>query len=164
MEEVGGENGSVSHALKRVSRGSGEESFRLSIAQSRGFALVGALRGPFDAVGGVSLDGVVLAEKLKERGERGELPADGRGRQLTGLELLAPGQDVSPGHIPKFPGLDDAGEAHEFLHVVHVGAPRVPVVDVGEPLKLSRDFREALELVTGEDSGLGVDLGQGAGI
>ena len=53
---------------------------------------------------------------------------------------------------------ENAGEAHEVLHCVFVGAAGVPIADVGEPLDLGRHVGEFLEFGGGQQSVRGCDL------
>jgi hypothetical protein len=64
------------------------------------------------------------------------------------------------GDHPKFLRAENAGEAHEVLHRVFVGAAGVPVADVGEPFDLGRHVGEFLEFDGGEQPVRGLDFGR----
>ena len=60
--------------------------------------------------------------------------------------MLAPGDDVSARHATQFGGMLQAGEGTEFLDIDFVSAAGFGIGDVGEPLRLSRNFTELTEL------------------
>ena len=57
-------------------------------------------------------------------------------------------------------GRRDAGEAHEILHRVFVGAAGVRVAEIGEPLDLGRHVGQPVELGGGQQPVGGRDLGR----
>jgi hypothetical protein len=104
----------------------------------------------------------------RPRAESGEGKTPVLGDHQARDLLVAPGKDTAAGketvkekrdrannmragHDTEFFRPVDAGEAHEILNRVFVGAPGVGVGDVGEPFDLGRDIREALKLGGGQE-------------
>ena len=111
-----------------------------------------ALR-PLDAFDRVVGDGVLLAEILEQRRQRREAMADrGAARCLAPREVVAPGDDMRPGHGAEFLRPGDAGEPHEIADRVFVGAPGAAIADIGEPLDLWRDVGEPVKLGGGQQA------------
>jgi hypothetical protein len=86
--EEGRQDGPIALAFEGVGRGRVQERPGLAVAQSRGFAFVAFGLGAFDAAHRVVADRVHLAEVVEERSHRGELSADGTGRQAAALEVF----------------------------------------------------------------------------
>ena len=63
-------------------------------------------------------------------------------------------------HAAEFFRAENAGEAHEVLHRVFVGAAGVPVADVGEPLDLGRNVGQPVKLLGGQQAFVRGDLGR----
>ena len=105
---------------------------------------------PLDAFDRVVGDGVLLAEIFEQRGQRGQPVPDRRAAEPAPAQLVAPGDQMRAGHGAEFFRTADAGEAHEVLHRVFVGAAGVRVADVGEPFDLGRHVGEFLELGGGQ--------------
>ena len=87
-----------------------------------------------------------LAEIFEQRGERREPVPDRAAAEPAPHQLVAPGDDVRAGDGAKFLRPGDAGEAHEVLHRVLVGAPGLRIGQVGEPLDFGRHVGEPVEL------------------
>ena len=153
--EKDGEDGSVAFPLEGRRVRSVEELAGLVVGNRRGLAFVGPFGGPLHAVDRVDGDGVLLAEVIEEVGERGELPANRRRGEGLLFEGFPPGDDVGSIHHPELGELLDADELHELADVVPVGASRVGVRDVREPLRLGRNVGEPLKLSPGEHPFLG---------
>jgi hypothetical protein len=68
-------------------------------------------------------------------------------------QVVAPGDDVGARHRAELLGPDDASEAHEVLHRVHIDVARVAVADVGEPFDLGRHIGQLVELGGGQQPG-----------
>jgi hypothetical protein len=152
VKEEGGENRPVADAFARVRRRSLEELARLRIAERRRGAFVVVRFWPFHAFDGIMGYRISLTEILKKGGQRRELAADGRRRQLSALDVLAPGDDVGAGDEPEFFRAVDADEGAEVGNVQVVGAAGFLVGDVGEPLELGGDLGQPLELGSGQRS------------
>ncbi len=56
---------------------------------------------------------------------------------------------MGPGHGAEFLRPGNPREPHEIFDRVLVGAPGAAIADVGEPLDLRRDLREAVKLGRG---------------
>ena len=137
--------------LMRVVCGRRQQLARLVIAERRRLAFAAFRLRPLDAFDRVVGDGVLLAEIFEQRGQRREPVPDRccrRARART--QLVAPGDDVRARHGAKFLRPRDAGEAHEVRHRVFVGAPRVRVGEIGEPLDLGRHVGQPVELGGGQ--------------
>lgn len=139
------EDRAIAKAGERRLRRRVEERPRLAVADRRRAALVGALLRPRDAVDGIDGNGVAFAEVGEERRKRGELPPDGRGRKLAGLERAAPGDDVGARDLAKPGWIRKPEEPGEVADGVAVDAAGAGVRDVREPLRFGRDVREAAE-------------------
>ena len=103
--------------LRRV-----EQLARLMIAERRRLAFAAFRLRPLDAFDRVMRDGVLLAQIFEQRGERREPVPDRAAAKPAPHQLVAPGDDVRARHGAKFLRPRDAGEAHEVLHRVLVGA------------------------------------------
>ncbi len=57
---------------------------------------------------------------------------------------------MGPRHDAKLFGVLDAGKAHEVAQVALIGAPRLPVRDIGKPLDLGRHVRKVEKLLGGQ--------------
>ena len=88
----------------------------------------------------------MLTEIIEESRECGELAADGGSGQFAVLEMLAPGDDVSARYETKLDRMLRAGEGRKLPNVNFISAAGFGIGDVGEPLKLSRNFSELTEL------------------
>ena len=151
--------------LRRV-----EQLARLVIAERRRLAFAAFRLRPLDAFDRVMGDGVLLAQIFEQRGERREPVPDRAAAKPAPHQLVAPGDDVRARHGAEFLRPHDAGEAHEILHRVFVGAAGVRVAEIGEPLDLGRHVGELVELGGGQQpvgrgngNGLGGKPGGGCG-
>ena len=82
---------------------------------------------------------------FEQGGEGGELSPDGAAGELSGLQVIAPGNDMGAGdkaHVPRPFKPDKAGK---ILDVGAIGAFGLWIFDVGEPFGFGRDLRKALE-------------------
>ena len=59
---------------------------------------------------------------------------------------------MRPGHGAELLRPIDAGEAHEVVDGVFIGALGAGVAEIGEPFDLRRDIREALILGGGQEA------------
>ena len=88
---------------------------------------------PLDAFYRIVADGVLLAEIFEQRRQRREAMSN-RGAALNVFapaEVVAPGDDMRPGHGAEFFRPGDAGEPHEVTDRVLVGAPGAAIRDIG---------------------------------
>ncbi|PWT98395.1 MAG: hypothetical protein C5B53_06780 [Candidatus Melainabacteria bacterium] len=53
---------------------------------------------------------------------------------------------MRPRNRPQFSIIGQTSEADELAHIVFIGSPCFPIVDVGEPFFLRRDIAELFEL------------------
>ena len=120
------------------------------IAERRRLAFAAFRLRPLDAFDRVVGDGVLLAEIFEQRGERREPVPDRAAAKPAPHQVVAPGDDVRARHGAKFLRPRDAGEAHEVLHRVFVGAAGVRVGEIGEPLDLGRHVGQPVELGGGQ--------------
>ena len=164
VEEIGRQDGPIPPRLERAGVieqiGRLEQGTGLGIGQGRRLPLVRALGRAFHAGHRVRLNGVLVAEVVKERAHGRELASDGRRRERSGgpirsrrpgvLERGPPGDDMGPGDGPELFGVLDPAEGDKGLHIALVGPPGVLVVDVGEPDGGSGHIREVLELLRRE--------------
>ena len=102
-----------------------EQLARLMIAERRRLAFAAFRLRPLDAFDRVVGDGVLLAEIFEQRGQRREPVPDRAAAKPAPHQVVAPGDDVRARHGAKFLRPRDAGEAHEVLHRVFVGAAGV---------------------------------------
>ena len=123
------------------------------VAERRRLAFAAFRLRPLDAFDRVMGDGVLLAEIFEQRGERREPVPDRAAAKPAPHQLVAPGDDVRARHGAKFLRPHDAGEAHEVLHRVFVGAPGVRVAEIGEPLDLGRHVGQPVKLGGGQQPG-----------
>ena len=137
-----------------------EQVARLVVADRRRLAFAAFGLRPLDAFDRVVGDGVLLAEIFEQRGQRGQPVPDRRAAELASAQLVAPGDQMRARHGAEFLRPPDAGEAHEVLHRVFVGAAGVPVADVGEPFDLGRHVGEFLKLGGGQQPVGGCDFGR----
>jgi hypothetical protein len=155
--EQGGEDGAVALALQRGDVRRVEQFAGLVVTQRRCLALVALDRRALHALDRIVRHGVALAQVLEEGGEGGEAVALGHAAKSTPRQIVAPGDDVGAGHGAELDGLPDAGEAHEVLQGVLVGASRRRAAEVGEPLQLGRNLGQALEGRRRQKAGVGGD-------
>ena len=120
------------------------------IAERRRLAFAALGARPLDAFDRVVGDGVLVAEIFEQRRQRREAVPDRAAVELAPREVVAPGDDMRPGHDAEFLRPHDAGEAHEIADRVFVGAPGAAVGDVGEPLDLGRDLGQPVKLGGGQ--------------
>ena len=113
--EQGGQDGAIAHALERVRRRRLQQLARLSVAERRRAAFIAIRHWPLHAVHGIAGDGVALAEIIEQRGQRRELAPDAGRRQSAGLQVLAPGDDVSSGDRAQLRGLPSPAKAENSL-------------------------------------------------
>jgi hypothetical protein len=92
--QKGGQDRPVALAFKRIGRRRLQKRPRLAVTQGRRFAFARFGFRAFDAADRVVSDRVNLAQVIKERGDRGELAADGTLGQAAALEVFAPGDQV----------------------------------------------------------------------
>ena len=116
------------------------------IAKRRRLAFAAFRLRPLDAFDRVMGDGVRLAQIFEQRGKRREPVPDRAAAKPAPHQVVAPGDDVRARDDPKFLRPHDAGEAHEVLHRVLIGAPRVRIAQIGEPLDLGRHVGQPVEL------------------
>ena len=95
-------------------------------------------------------DSVLFAEILEQRGEGGQAMPNGHAAQGALHQVVAPGDDVGARDGAEFFWFDDAGETHEVLQRVFVGAARALVAEVGEPFDFGRNVGQVLELDGGQ--------------
>ena len=144
--QQGGEHGAVAQAPGRRAVRRREQRARLVVADRRRRSfLAGHLRA-FDAIDGIAGHRVGLAQRLKQRRERRQFAPDRRAAKGAQLQVAAPGQHVGAADLAKRVRVIDAGERHEFPHIVFVGAARLRVVDVGEPGQRRRHVGQLVEL------------------
>ena len=145
------ENGAITLALERVGLGRGEQLARLMIAKRGRFTVTAFRLRPLHTLDHVMRNGVAFAEIVEQRGQRRETVTDGRiTPRLTASgqarpQIVAPGDDMRARHRPKLFRSADAGELHEVLHRVLIGAAGVPVGEVGKPFDRGRHVGELLE-------------------
>ena len=137
-------------ALERVGRRRRQQLARLVIADRRRLAFAAFRLRPLDAFDRVMGDGVLLAQIFEQRGERREPVPDRAAAEPAPHQLVAPGDDVRARHGAKFFRPHDAGEAHEVLHRVFVGAPGLRIAEIGEPLDLGRHVGQPVKLGGGQ--------------
>lgn len=125
----------------------------LVVTQGGGLAVVAFNRWPFHSLDGVMRDGVLLGQVLEQRGQGREAVSNGHAVQGTPYESITPGDDVGPGDIAKLLRLHDAGELHEVLQGMFVGAASTLVAEIGKPLDFGRHVGQALEVGSREKSG-----------
>ena len=106
--------------------------------------------GPLHPVRRIVGDRVVLAQRIEQRGQRGELATDGRRRQGARFQVLAPGDQVGAGDGAKVLRANDPDEGGEVPHVLRVGAAGSGVGEVGEPLQGGRHGGQAPEFGGGQ--------------
>lgn len=87
-----------------------------------------------DAGDGIVGHGMLLAEIRVERRDGGKLASNCGRREFGRHERLAPGDHVRALHRPEGLRVGDPGERAEFEQVAPVGAPRMRVAEVGQPL------------------------------
>ena len=165
VKQQRGENGTVALALDRLGLGCGEQLADLVVTERRRLAFAAFRFRALDAFDRVVRDGVLLAEIFEQRGQccqavadRGIAPwlaAPGQARS----HVVAPGDDVRAGHAAKFLRSLNAGEAHKIPDRVFIGAARVSIGEVLEPLDLGRHIGELLELSGGQQPAAGYGLG-----
>ena len=155
VEEQGREDRAVALLLDRFFVGRGvlagrhEQVARLVVAERRRLAFVALDPGALDALDRVVGDGVLVAEILEQRRQRGETVPDGRAariRRRSAREVVAPGDDVGAGHDAELLRARDAGEPHEVADRVLVGAPVFGLRILREPLDLGRHVGQPPEL------------------
>jgi len=66
------------------------------------------------------------------------------------VQMIAPGEDMRPGHLPELLGAANAGKRDELLDIPLVIVAGVTVAQIGEPLGFRGDGGEGLELCRGE--------------
>ena len=113
MKQQRREDGAVALALDRVLPRRFEQLARLVIADRRRLAFAAFRPWPLDAFDRVMGDGVLLAQILEQRGERGQPVPDGRAAESALPQRVAPGDDVGARHGAKLLRPDDAGEAQK---------------------------------------------------
>ena len=136
--------------LMRVGRRRRQQLARLVIAERRRLAFAAFRLRPLDAFDRVMGDGVLLAEIFEQRGQRREPVPDRAAAEPAPHQVVAPGDDVRARHGAKFLRPRDAGEAHEVLDRVLVGAAGVRVGEIGEPLDLGRHVGQPVKLGGGQ--------------
>jgi hypothetical protein len=77
--------------------------------------------------------------------------------EATACQVVAPGDDMRPGHGAEFLRLGDAGELHKIADRVLVGAPGAKIADIGEPLDLRWHLGQPVKFGGGQEP-----LGRGA--
>jgi hypothetical protein len=82
------QDGPVSFALEGVGRGRLQERAGLAVARAPRLAFIIVGLGALNAAQRVVADGVHLAEMVEERSDRGELAADGTGRQAPPFQVF----------------------------------------------------------------------------
>ena len=137
----------------RVVRRRRQQLARLMIAERRRLAFAAFRLRPLDAFDRIVGDGVPVAQIFEQRGQRREPVPDRAAAEPAPHQLVAPGDDVRARDGAKFLRPHDAGEAHEILHRVFVGAPGLRIGQVGEPLDLGRHVGEPVELGGGQQPG-----------
>jgi hypothetical protein len=125
--------------------------------------------GPFvssglDAFDRVMGDGVLLAEILEQGGQCREAVPNRGAAELACDQVIAPGDHMGSGHGAEFLRPGDAGETHEILNGVLVGALRAGVADIGEPLDLGRHLRQPMEFGAGQQAVCRDDFGRKTGL
>ena len=158
--EQGGKYGAVALALERYAVGCVQQPASLVISKRRRLAFVTFGLGTLHALDGVMGDGIALTQILEQRRQRRQAMPDGHAAQGALRQVVAPGDDVRAGHVAKLLRLHDAGEPHEILQRVFVGAPGALVAEVGEPLDFAGHVGQTLEVGGGQEPGRG---GEGAG-
>ena len=133
-------------ALERVRRRRLQQLARLGVAERRRAAFIAVRHRPLHAVDRIAGDGVALAEVIEQRGQGRELAPDAGGRQLAGLQVLAPGDDMGAGDGAQLRGPAQPGEGRELAHVDFVGPAGFGIGDVGEPFELGRNVGEVAVL------------------
>ena len=128
------------------------------IAERRRLAYAAFRPRPLDAFGRIVGDGILLAEIVEQRRERGEPVPDRAAAKPAVRELVAPGDDVRARHSSNFLRPGDAGESHEVADRILVGTLCARVAEIGEPLDLRRYVRQAVELGGGEQPTGGGDF------
>ena len=144
------EDGSIPLAFERVLGRRREQCAGLVIRERRRHAFARARARPLHAVYRVVGDRVAFAQEIEQRGQGRELAADGRGRELARLEVLAVGDHVCPSYGPQLLGRRDPQKHVEVADVSLVGTAGLGVGEVREPLELGRHVGEALELGSGQ--------------
>ena len=98
-----------------------EQLAGLGITEGRRAAFVVVGDWPLDAVDRIAGDRVALAEIIEQGRERRELAADAGRGERTGLEVLAPGDDVGASDGAQLGDAAQAGEGDELLDIDLVG-------------------------------------------
>jgi hypothetical protein len=131
MEQQRRQDGAVALALDGVRVGRGEQVARLMIADRRRLAFAAFGLRPLDAFDRVVGDGVLLTEIFEQRRQRRQPVPDRRAAKPAPAKFVASGDQMRARHGAEFLRTKNAGEAHEVLHRVFVGAAGVRVADVG---------------------------------
>src|SRR5262245_28691678 len=120
------------------------------IAERRCLAFAALAPWSLSALDRIVGDGVFVGKIFEQRRERRQAMADRAAFELTTGKVVAPSDNMRPGHNAKFLRPPDAGELHEILDCSLVSPAGAGVGDIGEPLKLRRDVREPLEFRGGQ--------------
>jgi hypothetical protein len=85
---------------------------------------------------------------------------DRRSAKFAPAQLVAPGDQVRPGHDAEFLRPENAGEAYKIFHCGLICATGVRIAEIGEPFDLGRHVGELLKLGGGQQPISGRDLGR----
>jgi hypothetical protein len=142
-----GQHRAIALALEGRTVGRRQQRARLVVTDRRRFAFLAGHLRPLDAVDRVALDRVSLAQCIEQRRQGRQLAADRRAGERAQLQGAAPGENVAAADLAEGVRILDAGECHEFAHVVFVGAAGLRVIDVGEPGDCRRHIGQLVEVV-----------------
>ena len=88
---------------------------------------------------------------LEQGSQRRQLSANGGAGQRFFLQGFAPGQNMGPGDGPKILRPIDADKLHEAAQVIFIGAPRLRIIDIGEPFDRRRHIAQLVILRGGQN-------------
>jgi hypothetical protein len=95
---------------------------------------------------------MAVTEIVIEGGQRRKFAPDGVVSEAPALQMVAPSQDMRPGHLPELLGAANAGKGEELPDIPLVILPGVAVAQIGEPLGFRGDGGQRRELGGGEVS------------
>jgi hypothetical protein len=83
--------------------------------------------------------GMAVAEIIIERRQGREFAPDGVVGQPLPVQMIAPGEDVRPGHLPELVDAAETGKGDELPNIPLIILTGVAVAQVGEPLGFRRN-------------------------
>lgn len=144
--EEHGQDRPVALALQRPGRRGLQQPQRLLVSERRRCPLaVHRGRAP-DAQHRIMQHGMAVTEIIIQGGQGREFTPDGVVGQAPALQVIAPGEDMRPGHLPQLLGAADAGKGEKLPDIPLVILTSIAVAQIGEPFGFRGDGGQSLEL------------------